>query len=157
MIANQNRKEDIQRVDEQNLAQRRQWAMENRLADKMYDQQIRGNEIGAGISALQGGFGVTSLGSNATVGSAANKVVKGFGGSGVDSFTGSGIKLADVGSGLMTGYGISKLIGGKKKKGIAKAAGGAAGGALMSALGGGNPITGAISGLIGGSILGKFL
>jgi hypothetical protein len=155
IIANQNRQADIQRQEKMNQAQIGQWDAENALARKAYKQNIRQNEIGAGISALQGGFGMANMGSKATVGSAANKVVSGFGGGPIKGFMGSDIRLADVGSGLMTGYGLSKIIGGKKKKTLAKAAGGAAGGALMSAIGGGNPITGAISGLIGGSVLGK--
>ena len=162
MLMNQQRAEDLARADELKNIQiaqfDKQYGLDQERIDfekKSYRQQKnaaeRGARIGMGLEAGKLGVNIAqNYGSN-TVG--------GFAGSMGDMFKSPGfgsemspmlsnLSLDSAVGGGLAGFGVSQLMGKKKKKGY-KMAAGAGAGALMGMLSGG--AGGAISGGLGGA------
>ena len=167
MLMNQQRTEDLARADELKNIQigqfEQQYAQDQeRMAfeKKSYRQQKhaadRAARVGMGLEAAKLGVTIgTNYGGN-TVGnfvSSIGDMTKSPGlGAGMSPMI-SNLSLGGAISGGLTGYGVSQLMGNKKKKAY-KVAAGIGSGALMGGLTGG--FGGAIAGGIGGGFGGLF-
>ena len=162
MLMNQQRSEDLSRANEMKNIQIAQFDQQFELDQdrvdfekKSYRQQKnaseRGARIGMGLEAGKLGVNIAQNYGNKTVGGFADSIgnltnTQGLG-SGMSPML-SNLSLGSAVGGGLAGFGVSQLMGKKKKKGY-KMAAGAGAGALMGYLSGGTG--GAISGGLGGA------
>ena len=162
MLMNQQRSEDLARANEMKNIQIAQFDQQfeqdqerMNFEKKSYRQQKnaseRGARIGMGLEAGKLGVNIAQNYGDKTVGGFTSSLGTMVGNTGLGSGMSpmlSNLSLGSAVGGGLAGFGVSQLMGKKKKKGY-KMAAGAGAGALMGMLSGG--AGGAISGGLGGA------
>jgi hypothetical protein len=159
IIANQRRREDLERQEELKNIQIGQFDRQHSLANKTRQAAERASEIGMGMEGVKLGSTMSTRFGGTTVGNVADSTRSLFGmkGGGVGTSPGGFLNQLSVGSflgGGLAGYGAGRMLGKKKKK-ATRGLVGAGLGAALGLLGGGG-MGGAITGGIGGGIGGLF-
>jgi hypothetical protein len=175
ILANQQRKEGIEREDELNKIQQSQFSRQHGLAERRFgfEQESarksrqaadRASEVSMGLSAATLGTNMATRYGGKSVGDVAGSI-KGIFSSGPSKpytfgggKTGNLVSNLSVGSavgGGLAGFGVGKMLGKKKSK-VTKGLAGAGVGAALGLLGGGNSFGGMLSGGLGGALGGLF-
>lgn len=172
LLANKQRKEDIERQDELNKIQQSQFnrqhslatsrfAFDQKAAEQARQQNNRASEVGMGLSAAKMGTSVATQYGGKSFGDVGNSARNLFssggtatGGTGLGGFV-DNLSLGSTIGGGLAGFGISKLLGKKSSK-ITKGLAGAGVGAALGLLSGSNSVGGLLSGGLGGAIGGIF-